>query len=57
MTLINDEGMDVGNGICHSVSADLVVDSDGTPLGNDRVAIQSQNQFVKKMLLRSGCFL
>ena len=40
VTLINDEGMDVGNGICHSVSADLVVDSDGTPLGNDRVAIQ-----------------
>jgi hypothetical protein len=32
--------VDVARDICHSVSADLVIDSDGMPLGNDRVAVQ-----------------
>jgi hypothetical protein len=32
--------VDVARGICHSVSAKLVIDSDGMPLGNDCVAIQ-----------------
>jgi hypothetical protein len=30
----------VAKDICHSVSAELVIDSDGLPLGNDRVAVQ-----------------
>jgi hypothetical protein len=32
--------VDVARGICHSVSAKLAIDSDGLPLGNDRVAVQ-----------------
>ncbi len=40
VTLKNDEGVDVAQGICNSVDADLVVDSDGKPLGDNRVAIQ-----------------
>jgi hypothetical protein len=30
----------VARGICHSVSRDLVIDSDGMPLGNDPFAVQ-----------------
>jgi hypothetical protein len=39
MTLTNESGVDVARGICHSVKVDLVIDSDGIPLDNDRVAI------------------
>jgi hypothetical protein len=39
VTLANESGVDVAPGICHSVKAELVVDSDGMPLGNDRVAV------------------
>ena len=46
VTLTNEFGMDVACGICHSVKAELVVDSDGMPLGNDRVAVQ-----IAKLLL------
>jgi hypothetical protein len=38
--LMNEVGVDVARGICHSVNADLIIDSDGLPLGNDRVAVQ-----------------
>jgi hypothetical protein len=40
VTLTNEFGVDVARGICHSVKAELVVDSDGMPLDNDRVAVQ-----------------
>jgi hypothetical protein len=30
----------VAKGICHNVSAELVMDSDGLQLGNDNVAVQ-----------------
>jgi hypothetical protein len=39
MTLTNESGVDVARGICHSVKVDLVIDSDGIPLDNDRVAV------------------
>jgi hypothetical protein len=39
VTLTNESGVDVAQGICHSVKVDLVIDSDGMPLGNDRVAV------------------
>jgi hypothetical protein len=39
VVLANESGLDVGRDICHSVNADLVIDSDGMLLGNDRVAI------------------
>jgi hypothetical protein len=32
--------MDVAWRICHNVSAELVIDNDGMPLDNDRVAVQ-----------------
>ena len=37
---MNEFGMDVACGICHTVKAELVVDNDGMPLGNDRVVVQ-----------------
>jgi hypothetical protein len=40
VTLTNESGVDVARGICHSVKAKLVVNSDGMPLDNDRVAVQ-----------------
>jgi hypothetical protein len=40
ITLTNESGVDVARGICHNVSAELVIDSNDLPLGNDRVAIQ-----------------
>ena len=32
--------MDVARDICHNVSAELIIDSDGLPLGNDYIAVQ-----------------
>jgi hypothetical protein len=40
VTRMNESGVDIARGICHSVKAELVVDIDGMPLGNDRVAVQ-----------------
>jgi hypothetical protein len=40
VTLTKESGMDVAWGIYHSVKADLVIDSDGMPLDNDRVDVQ-----------------
>jgi hypothetical protein len=40
VTLTNESRVDVARGICHSVKAELVVDSDGMPLDNDRIAVQ-----------------
>jgi hypothetical protein len=40
VTLTTKLGVDVARGTCHSVSVELVIDSDGLPLDNDRVAIQ-----------------
>jgi hypothetical protein len=46
VTLTNESGVDVARGICHSVKADLVIDSDGMPLDNDRVAVQMAESLV-----------
>ena len=40
VTLRNEARDDVAKGICHSMDADLVIDMDGKPLEEDRVAIQ-----------------
>jgi hypothetical protein len=40
VALTNESGVDVAQGICHNVSAELVLDNDGMPLGNDCVAVQ-----------------
>jgi hypothetical protein len=45
--LTNESGMDVAQGICHSVNADFVIDSDGMRLGNDRVAVQIAESLVE----------
>jgi hypothetical protein len=47
VTLTNESGMDVARGICHSVKADLVVDSDGLPLNNDHVVVQIAESLVE----------
>lgn len=38
--LTNESGVDVARGICHCVKAELVVDNNSMPLGNDRVVVQ-----------------
>jgi hypothetical protein len=40
VALTSKTGHDIAKGICHSVNADLVVDSDGQPLGDDHVVVQ-----------------
>ena len=40
VTLQNEAGCEVAKGICHSVDAERIIDMDGKPLGDDRVAIQ-----------------
>jgi hypothetical protein len=41
VTLTNDAGLDIAKKICHSMNTNLVVDSDGQPLGDEHVAIQN----------------
>jgi hypothetical protein len=45
---MNESGVDVAHGICHSVKAELVVDSDGMLLGNDHVTVQIAESLVKE---------
>jgi hypothetical protein len=40
-------GLDVALGICHCVNVDLIIDSDGMPLGNDRVVVQIAESLVE----------
>ena len=47
VTLMNESGMDVARGIYHSVNVDLIIDSDGMPLDNDRVAVQIAESLVE----------
>ena len=49
--------MDVAQGICHSVNVDLVIDSDGMPLGNDRVAVQIAKSLVEDEVPSEYMFL
>jgi hypothetical protein len=51
VTLTNELGMDVTRGICHSVKADLVINSDNVLLGNDRVAVQIAKSLVEDEVL------
>ena len=37
--LKNNAGEDVGRGICHNVDADLVINSENRPLGDDHVVV------------------
>ena len=39
MTLTNEAGTEVARGICHNEDVDLVIDTNGEPLGDNRVAI------------------
>ena len=40
VALQNDAGIVVGKGIFHNVDADLIIDSDNQPLGDDHVVVQ-----------------
>ena len=48
MMLTNESGVGVSCGICHNVKAELVVDSDGMPLGNDRVVVQIEDSLLEE---------
>jgi hypothetical protein len=47
VTLTNESGVDVAQGICHSIKVDLIIDSDGMLLDNDRVAVQIAESLVE----------
>ena len=47
VTITNEAGIDVAKGICHSVDPTLVIDTDGSPLGDDRVAIQIAESLIE----------
>jgi hypothetical protein len=56
VTLTNESGVDVARGICHSVKADLVIDSDDTPLGNDCIAVQIAESLLEDEVLSEWIF-
>jgi hypothetical protein len=56
VTLMNESSVDVECGICYSVKAELIVDSDGMLLGNDRVAVQIADSLLRRMSRLNGCF-
>jgi hypothetical protein len=56
VTLTNESGVDVARGICHSVKAELVVDSDNMPLDNDRVVVQIAKSLLEEDVLSKGMF-
>jgi len=49
--LRNEDGNDVARGLCQSVDAELVIDMDGKPLGDDRVAIQIPQSLCEEEVL------
>ena len=48
ITLANESGVDVACGICHSIKAELVVDSDSMHLGNDCAVVQIVESLLEK---------
>ena len=40
VTLRSEDGVDLARGICQNIDPDLIIETDGKPLGDDRVAIQ-----------------
>jgi hypothetical protein len=48
ITITNADGIDVANGICHSVDRKLVIDIDGFPLRDERVAIHIAESLVEE---------
>ena len=57
VTLTNESGVDVARGIRHSVNANLVIDSNGMPLGNDRIAVQIAELLVEDEVPLEWMFL
>jgi hypothetical protein len=48
VTITNADGIDVAKGICYSVDPKLVIDTDGLPLGDERVAIHIAESLVEE---------
>ena len=40
VTLRNDDGVDIKRRVCQNVDPDLIIETGGKPLGDDRVAVQ-----------------
>jgi hypothetical protein len=55
VTLTNESGVDVARDICHCMNADLVIDSNSMPLGNDRVSVRIAESLVGAKSRQSGC--
>jgi hypothetical protein len=49
--------VDVARGICHSVSVELVIDSDDLPLGNDCIAVQIAESLLEEEVPLEWMFL
>jgi hypothetical protein len=48
--------MDVARGICHSIKAKLVVDSNGMPLDKDRIVVQIAESLLEEDVLSEWMF-
>ena len=53
VTITDEMGMDVAKGVCQNVDPELVIDLDGKPLGDDRVAIQIAESLCEEIILSS----
>ena len=40
VTLRSEDGVDLPRGICQNIDSDLIIEADGKPLGDDRIAVQ-----------------
>ena len=56
VTLTNDSSVDVAWDIYHRINADLVIDSNGMPLDNDRIAVQIAESLVEDKVLSEWIF-
>ena len=56
VTLTNESRVEVACGICQIVKAELVVDNNGMPLGNDCAAIQIAESLLEEDVLSEWMF-
>jgi len=50
VTLTNKEGLDIANGVCQNGNPKLIIDMDGKPLGDDRVAVQIAQSLCEEVI-------
>ena len=57
VTLRNDDGVDIARGVCQNVDPDLIIETGGKPLGDDRVAVQIAKSLNEELFLSANMWL